>query len=330
MEYVVREEPLGYNPVELGEYAPLVTPHAIMIDPSGVCNFKCCFCPCNNSREKSEVRHQIMRYDSFCKIVDGLDEFEQKIPVIDLYGLGEPLLNNDFCRMIKYLKKKNVCNTIRTTSNGGLFTHKLCDELVDSGLDYLKISIEGINEKNYKIMCGVDICFDEFIENIKYLYHISRGKMKIGVKIVTAAFETESDRDRYFELFDSIADYIYIRNVQKNWAEFDEMVIPEGSKDGVFTKNKKPPYSICSYPLTHMIVHSNGDIGLCCYDWKHDTAYTNISQMSVYEAWKSDELKSIRKKHLEGRKNELPFCRSCIRKGYDNIDAVANNILMRL
>jgi len=330
MEYTVREEPLGYNPVELGEYAPLEMPYAIMIDPSGACNFKCCFCPCNNSKEKSEIRHQIMKFDVFCKVVDGLVEFSQKIPVIDLYGLGEPLLNPDFCRMVKYLKEKNVCNTIRTTSNAGLLTHELCEEIADSGLDYLKISIEGIDDQNYKAMCGVDICFKDIVDNIRYLFNVSRGKMKIGVKIVSAAFKEEGDRDKFFQIFDPIVDYIYIRNVQKNWAEFDEMIIPEGSKDGVFAKNKKPPYQICSYPLTHMIVHSNGDIGLCCYDWKHDTVYTNVDKMSVYEAWHSDKLKQIRVRHLQGKKEELPFCRNCIRKGYDNVDEVANAILARL
>ena len=96
---------------------------------------------------------------------------------------------------------------------------------------------------------------------------------------------------------------------------------------GVYAKNKVPPYDICSYPLTHMIVHSNGDIGLCCYDWKHLTSYANVDSYSVCEAWNSEMLKEIRRLHLAQRRSELPFCQNCIRKGYDNIDRDAKRIL---
>ena len=105
------------------------------------------------------------------------------------------------------------------------------------------------------------------------------------------------------------------------------MVIPDGSEDGVYAKNKVPPYDICSYPLTHMIVHSNGDIGLCCYDWKHLTSYANVDSYSVCEAWNSEMLKEIRRLHLAQRRSELPFCQNCIQKGYDNIDRDAKRIL---
>ena len=250
-----------------------------------------------------------------------------KVPVIDLYGLGEPLLNPRFVDMVRYLKQADCCSMIRTTTNGSLLTPELCDELVDSGLDYIKISIEGMSSEDYQKLCDVKIDFNALVEKIRYLYTVSRGKLEIGTKIISSAFNSQEERQRYLDLFSPITDYTYIRNVQLNWAEFDEMVIPDGSEDGVYAKNKVPPYDICSYPLTHMIVHSNGDIGLCCYDWKHLTSYANVDSCSVCEAWNSERLKEIRRLHLTQRRSELPFCQSCIRKGYDNIDQDAKRIL---
>ncbi len=324
--YIVREEPLGYTKENLIDVVPLVTPYAIMIDPSGACNFKCCFCPCNNADEKGSERHKIMSFDLFKKIIDGVAQFEKKVPIIDLYGLGEPLLNKDFVKMVKYLKEKDCCDMIRTTTNGSLLNRRLIDELVDSGIDYIKISIEGLAASDYKQLCDVDVDFDEIVANIAYLYEKSRGKLEIGTKIIASVFKSLEDRQRYLDLFSPITDYTYIRNVQTNWAEFDGMVVPEGTEDGKYCNNKIPPYDICSYPLTHMIVHSNGDIGLCCYDWKHETSYTNATVTTIPEAWNSKELKKIRLLHLTGRRSELPYCSSCIRKGYDNIDAVALDI----
>ena len=267
-----------------------------------------------------------MTYTLFTKIIDGLAQFDKKVPIIDLYGLGEPLLNKDFVRMVKYLKAKNCCDMIRTTTNGSLLTPELIDELVESGIDYIKISIEGLSAQDYKTLCDVDVSFERIVSNIAYLYKKSRGKLEIGTKIIASVFESHEDRQRYLDLFSPITDYTYIRNVQTNWAEFDEMVIPEGTEDGKYCNNKVPPDDVCSYALTHMIVHSNGDIGLCCYDWKHETSYANAENMTIPEAWNSDELKRIRLAHLTGRRNELPYCKSCIRKGYDNIDAVALDI----
>ena len=324
--FEVREEPLGYTKENLVEVVPLETPYAIMIDPSGGCNFKCCFCPCNNADEKSSERHKIMPYDLFVKIIDGLEQFRKKVPVIDLYGLGEPLLNKNFVRMVKYLKQKNCCDMIRTTTNGSLLTKELIDELVESGIDYIKISIEGLNSKDYKDLCDVNVDFNSIVSNIEYLYEKSRGKLEIGTKIISSVFSSQDDRQRYLDLFSPITDYTYIRNVQTNWAEFDAMVIPDGTEDGKYCNNKVPPYDICSYALTHMIVHSNGDIGLCCYDWKHETSYANAYTSTIPEAWNSEKLRQIRLAHLTGHRSDLPYCKSCIRKGYDNIDAVAMDI----
>ena len=235
--YSVREEPLGYQQDKLVEVVPLPQPYAIMVDPSGACNFRCCFCPCNNAFEFKKDRHQIMKFSTFQKVVDGLLQFPNKVPVIDLYGLGEPLLNPKFVDMVRYLKQADCCSMIRTTTNGSLLTPELCNELVDSGLDYIKISIEGMSSEDYQKLCDVKIDFDALVEKIRYLYTVSRGKLEIGTKIISSAFNSQVERQRYLDLFSPISDYTYIRNVQLNWAEFDEMVIPDGSEDGVYAKN---------------------------------------------------------------------------------------------
>lgn len=329
MDYIVREEPLGYELKNLATDAPLQVPNLIMIDPCGCCNFRCCFCPCNNSDINIHERHTVMSYTDFCSIVDGLNQFKKKIPVIDLYGFGEPLLNEDLPQMIKYLRNKDVCDLIRTTSNGALLTECLCDKLINAGLDYLKISVEGLDSLAYKETCGVEFDVDKLVYCLKYIRN-KNSRLKTGVKIISSAFKNFDDRKRFFEMFDGFVDYIYIRNVQRNWAEFDDMIIPQGSGDGVYVKNKVPGFKICTFPLTHMVVHSNGEIGLCCYDWKHKTSYAHVAKMTLYEAWNSQELRQIRITHLKGEKNSLPYCANCIRKGYDNVDDCSEDIINRL
>lgn len=155
--------------------------------------------------------------------------------------------------------------------------------------------------------------------------------MQIGVKIVSSAIKSADDEKRFYDTFSQIADYVFVENLKSIWAEFDEIEIPdiEDKKEDYFTAHTKG-YNICSYPLTNMVVHSNGDIGICCHDWKHATAYANVWETSLLQAWNSDKLREIQVKHLQQRKNEIPFCNVCGQRGYDNVDADANEIVKKI
>ena len=90
----------------LEDVIPLSTPFSICIDPSNVCNFKCQFCAVQYSDEPVSFKKQIMDYDFFCKIIDDISAFGQKLKVLRLNGQGEPLVNPRFPDMIAYAKKK--------------------------------------------------------------------------------------------------------------------------------------------------------------------------------------------------------------------------------
>lgn len=165
--------------IKLAEVVPLSQPYVIMIDPCGRCNFKCVFCPCNNNKSNLSERHKMMSIDVFDRVVSDIAEFPHKIKAIDVYGYGEPLLNPDLPEMIKHLYKAEVCEKIRIVTNGSLLTRQMSEELVESGLDYAKISIEGLSDGKYRDICGVDIDFNELVENIRYFYKISRGKRRL-------------------------------------------------------------------------------------------------------------------------------------------------------
>lgn len=328
-EYKIKGEPKNVR-TKLVDVVPIKQPYVIMIDPCDACNFLCKFCPTNISKEKLELRHKRMPLELFKKIVDDLKEFPEKIKAIDLYGFGEPLLHPELPEMISYLKQSGVCEKIRIATNGALLTHELSDKLVDSGLDYMKISLEALDEVGYQDICGAKIKYDEFIENIAYLYSISRGKMEIGAKIISSAFKQIEDKDYFLETFQPISDFTFIENLKNVWGEFDEIELSgQDMGDDYYTKNAMD-FEICSYPLTHMLIHSNGDICSCCFDWKHEISYANVHDISVKEAWESEKLLQFRLAHLNKKRSVIPFCCTCEMNGYDNVDDDAIEIIGKL
>lgn len=314
------------------DVVPLKQPFVVMIDPCGVCNFKCSFCPCNISDVNAEQRHSVMKMELFEKIVDDLRQFPEKIKAIDMYGFGEPLLNKKLPEMIKMIKRADVCEKVRIATNASLLDNEMGQALCEAGLDYMKISLEALDDAGYREVCGVDIKYDDIVGKIKKFYeNYSRGKTEVGVKIIASAIKDEEDRQRFIETYTPISDYIFIENVKPIWAGFEEMALPEwgGQEDDYYSEHTRG-YTICSYPLTNMVVHANGDIGVCCFDWKHATSYANVKTTSLVEAWNSKELREFQIKHLQHRRDEIPFCNECTQRGYDNVDADAENIIKRL
>lgn len=317
----------------LEQVLPLKAPYVLYIDPCGLCNFNCNFCPCYRSDYRKEERHAMMDYELFQKIVDDMAEFEEQVKVVYLYGFGEPLLNKDLIRMARYLKERKVCREIRIYTNGALLSPEKNQELVDSGIDLIRISLEGLSSEDYKKVCEARIDFDELIRNIADLYERSRGKCEISVKVANVSIRTAEDAEKFYDIFEAISDYRFIEDIVEGWPEFDEIVLPEGAvsaDEWIWKKKDRKGYSICTYSMTNMVVYANGFVCACPADWKFGTQYGDVHESSLKELWNSSKLRELQLKHLERRRNEIEVCRNCKCCGYDNVDDVADIIIQRM
>lgn len=311
---------------------PLEAPFIINIDPCGACNFNCIFCPCNTSDYMTAERHKMMSLELFKKIVDDMKEFRQKVHVVDLYAFGEPLLNKNICEMIEYLKKADVCKKVRMTTNGSLLTPELNDRLIASGLDVLKISIEGITNEDYQTLCKVNLDINKLLQNITDLYNKKSALKKdliIQIKAVNSALESRRQQEKYFEMFNNCSDSCIIENVKEIWSEF---AVGDSAKSSDNWEHERLTGSgnICSMPLYQMTIHSNGVVSACCVDWKFATEYGNVCNDTVRNIWHSKKLRDFQIRLLEDGRGSMDFCKSCTYPAGDNIDAVASEIISRL
>lgn len=317
----------------LEQVLPLKAPYVLYIDPCGLCNFNCNFCPCHRSDYRKEERHVKMSFELFKKVVDDMAEFEEQIKVVYLYGFGEPLLNKDIIKMARYLKEKQVCREIRIYTNGALLSPQMNQELADSGIDLIRISLEGLSTADYEKTCEVKLDFERLVENIADLYERTRGKCEVSVKVANVSIPTEKEANKFYDIFEPISDYRFIEDIVEGWPEFDEIVLPDkviSADDWIWKKKDKKGYSICTYSMTNMVVYANGYVGACPADWKFGTKYGDVHDNSLRELWNSDELRELQLKHLERRRDEIDVCRNCKCCGYDNVDDVADIIIERI
>lgn len=315
---------------KLEDVIPLDTPYTLAIDPSNVCNFKCNFCAIQYKKEELPFRKQFMDIELFKKIIDDLTQFPERLKVLRVNGQGEPLLNPNLPDMIRYAKEKKVADFVELITNGSKLCPCLNQKLIDSGIDRIRISIEALDSEGYKDICGANIEFSELLSNIKDL-HDRSGKCEIYCKIVDVAVPTEADKNRFFELFGEICDRYFIDKVIPLWSDFDELEM-NSSVTGVHGQVVRN-VNVCPFPFYSLIINPDGEVTVCCADWKRKLIVGNLKTESMKEIWNGNKLRDFWIAMLEGKKNCFEMCRKCLLPMYDCndfIDNCAENIKKRI
>ena len=83
----------------------------------------------------------------FQKIVDELGEFPTKIKKIKIGNHGEPTLHPDLAECIEYATKSEVADVVELFTNGSKLNPLLNSKIVESGLQRINISLEGLNDE---------------------------------------------------------------------------------------------------------------------------------------------------------------------------------------
>jgi len=103
-----------------------------------------------------------MSLAEFIRVTAQLPDLEQ----VYLHGIGEPLLNQALPDIIRHLKDRNVYALFN--SNGILLNDQRQRELVTSGLDELRISLDAASTKGYQKIRGSNR-FEQIVDNLKSL-----------------------------------------------------------------------------------------------------------------------------------------------------------------
>ena len=141
-------------------------PRSIYIEPTSRCNEFCQQCP-RTLLSREDDRD--LTFDQFRYIVD-------QFPVLDrvvLHGLGEPLLNKDLPKMVRYLKDRGTY--VLFNSNGIALTEKRGQSLIDAGLDEYRLSMDGSSREMYAHVRGVD-AFNKIWRNVRAFIALQKAQ----------------------------------------------------------------------------------------------------------------------------------------------------------
>ena len=316
----------------LQDVIPLATPMILFVDPASACNFECTFCPTGHKDLIKDTGRFVgrMKFEVFQKVIDDLAGFSKPIKVLRMYKDGEPLLNKEMAKMVAYAKQSPFVDYIDTTTNGSLMTPERMGPILEAGLDKINISVDGMNKEQYKKFTNFNFDFEQFVENVKWLY-ANKGNCEIVMKIPKELI-TEAQQQEFFDVFGDYCDRISLENFAPCWPQFDVeektgIKITEGIYNQPITRT-----DTCPYIFYGMSVNADGLVSSCFLDWERRLIVGDVLEHSLREIWNSTEFNDLRLQHLEGRRNEHPVCNNCGQLTHclpDNIDPYQPVLLER-
>ncbi len=330
----------GYNHVrqQLAEVVPCEAPFTLFISPTQRCNFRCFYCTHSmTAQEKKDMGFRQIDLDlaTVYSLAEQAKKFNGKIKRVVFTGLGEPLVNPQLPEMIRILSAENVAQSYEIITNAYLLTPQMTDALLDAGLTYLRVSIQGMTSEKYQEIAGVKMDYQRLLDNLKYFYS-KKGNCKVYIKIMDSCLDNPEDRDLFYHTYESMCDKMYVEHLVKAQPGMMDKYGKNVTSEQTFFGETAEYREVCPYIFYVMQVDCNGDVFPCPpLGFPPSFAVGNIYKESLWDIWNGKKLYELQTQHLRGARNENSVCRECenylcFTPAEDNLDEKKNDILRKV
>jgi len=193
---------------------------------------------------------------------------------------------------------------LHITTNGSLVDERMVDLLIDSEVDSIIFSFQGLSESEYIVMRNSNhTSYENIKSNIARLYK-KRSNAKPFIKVTTTMTERDisSNYEQFAKEFLAYVDEVQITGYT-HFTHIEKLIgyscIYEELKIG------RPCLLSdvsCNVPNFEMIIRANGNVLPCCGAITEDLLIGNITKSSLIQIWNSEQLNRIREalanKHL--------------------------------
>lgn len=273
-------------------------PPFYIIEPTNYCNYRCIMCP-NRLYKEKDLGY--MNLELFRKIID---EISQKAIFIQLYWMGEPLLNNNIFYMIQYIKKNTSAKVILST-NGSLLTQQITKLLCESNLDKIIISLDAIESQEIysKIRCGGNL--KQVINNVEFFL---QHNASIDTILQMLCFKLNRGEKEKMEKRFGQYNYLTRFSWLDTWAGSFPSIADIADEVSPLISVERKACTDLWYKAT---IHWDGSLALCCHDWNWKIKLGNVSERSLMQLWNSEKMQELRSLHIRKCFDQILLCRNC-------------------
>jgi len=287
-------------------------PMNITIEPTNLCNLQCPVCETGAGVLGRKGGN--MSFGEFKTIIDKVASHTNTLM---FYFMGEPFLNKEAYRMIRYAKDVGI-PWVTTCTNGDPVNPR---KLVESGLDEVSFQIGGMTQETHQIY-RINSKLDRVMRNMKEAVRLKReagAKIKIECGFILMK-HNEHEVDKFKQRMAELGvDEIRVIDPCVRTIDQGRAMLPsdkahwyydvEAFEQGVL-RPKVLPDNSCPWIYYSMAIHVNGDVVPCCRDPKGEEVMGNLLTQNLDEIWNGERYQNFRRRILSDQGN-VGICHLC-------------------
>ena len=294
--------------------ALLPAPKSVKVELSGRCNYRCGFCALRTreNQPKNDMSLEFFQRISRQMRNAGVEE-------LGLFYLGESFMNPALLENALKFAKQIGFPYVFLTSNASLAHPFLVSELMKSGLDSLKWSVNASDSEQFSEVMGVKPkLYEQALENIKLAFE-TRQAYGFKTKLYASSIRYDGEQQQRMEklLKERVLPYVdqhywlplYSMGAFATQREAELGFKPIAGNQGRLEALREP--LPCWSAFTEGHITADGKLSACCFDANSNWIMADLNVVSFMEGWNSREFVSLREAHLK-KDVRGTVCENCI------------------
>jgi len=296
-------------------------PFFLMIEPTNACNLRCPLCPTGRGTLGRKTTFLPLGLFKQC-----IDELGASLLEVNVSNYGEPMMHKELPEMVAYAKANAPGAKVVIGCNAHFLNDESAPRLVESGLDLIYISFDGVDQETYE-KYRVRGHFEKVVAGVKALL-AAREALGRTNPFVELQFLVMKHNEHQMDAFRTMAhelgvDRRIIKPVSFNVADWDDAdtratygeFFPDNEDYRVYRHEgdswhwKKDELAFCTAAWRSITVLADGSIVPCCRDPRGVYTMGNVAD-GVLEVWNGERYQKFRKAMAE-RRDKMAICKVC-------------------
>ena len=288
-------------------------PFSLSIEPTTACNLACPECPSGLkqfSRPTGKLDLNVHKHM--------LEQLKSSVFYINYYFQGEPFIHPQFLDLIREAKLAKMYTA--TSTNAHFIDKAKALEIIDSGLDRLIISVDGITQATYE-QYRVNGSLSKVLEASAFLVEAKKERKSATPFLIfqfLAVKPNEAEIPAVFTLAKEIGiDEVRIKTAQLYDFKNGNSLMPEQEEYARYAKQSDGTYKLkgrqgnhCWRMWSGSVLTWDGKVVPCCFDKDASHVLGNVTDQHFQGIWKSKEYQKFRYAVLVNRQ-EIDICKNC-------------------
>jgi MoaA/NifB/PqqE/SkfB family radical SAM enzyme len=252
--------------------------YTIDIELTNRCNADCYFCPRDATPHQGLMSEEV--FEQALLRATEIRELNQQIDptvetVVSMCGLGEPLLHKRAADFIRRSRDEGFYTTM--SSNGALLDDRRGNAVLDAGLQTIYINV---GERGQEYVDIYKLPFERTRENVVRFADMAGDRCKIVMVLVDHRRDKAhiADMERYWRDA-GMTNFATFDIMNRGGALFvDHMQYESRTEMATAARMiaEREGEALCAVPFLSTFVGYDGNVYLCCSDWKKEAPVASV------------------------------------------------------